>query len=71
MATQYAPELPTDRELLTAAEYRRLARNSKSTIARWRRDGIGPQPIKVGPRAIRYRASEVKEFLGLDAKGLA
>lgn len=52
-------------ELLTADEFQRKARISKSTAARWRRKGIGPTPIKTGPRAIRYRAREVDEFLGL------
>jgi predicted DNA-binding transcriptional regulator AlpA len=59
METQSAPDL------LTVAEFIRKARVSKSTAARWRRNGIGPHPIKTGPRAIRYRAREVDDFLGL------
>lgn len=63
METQTAPEL------LTAWEFQRKARISKSTAQRWRRQGIGPKPIKTGPRAIRYRASDVDEFLGLARTG--
>jgi len=59
-----APETP---ELLTAKEFGRRARVSKRTVIRWRNAGVGPTPIRIGPRAIRYRASEVAEFLGLRA----
>lgn len=52
-------------DLLTVAELMQKARVSKSTTVRWRRNGIGPKPIKVGPRAIRYSAREVDAFLGL------
>lgn len=58
-------------ELLTTKEFMRKARVSKSTAARWRRNGIGPKPIKTGPRAIRYRARDVDEFLGLGRHGEA
>jgi len=47
----------------TDVEWRQLARISKSTSLRWRQKGIGPRPIKVGPKAIRYPASEVNEYL--------
>jgi len=59
-----APEAP---ELLTAKEFGRRARVSKRTVIRWRNAGVGPRPIRIGPRAIRYRASDVDEFLGLRA----
>lgn len=51
--------------LLTTLEFMRKARISKSTALRWRRDGIGPTPIRLDSRMIRYRADEVDEFLGL------
>lgn len=54
-------------ELLTTEEFRRRARISKRTAIRWRLAGIGPKPVRIGPRAIRYRASDVDEFLGLRA----
>lgn len=57
-----APEAP---ELLTAKEFGRRARVSERTVIRWRNAGVGPRPIRIGPRAIRYRVSEVDEFLGL------
>jgi len=59
METQDAPLLLTTQELM------RKARISKSTALRWRRDGIGPKPIRLDSRMIRYRADEVDEFLGL------
>ena len=52
-------------ELLTAKEFGRRARVSKRTVIRWRNTGVGPRPVRIGPRAIRYRASDVDEFLGL------
>lgn len=56
------PEAP---ELLTAKEFGRRARVSGRTVIRWRNTGVGPKPVRIGPRVIRYRASEVDEFLGL------
>jgi predicted DNA-binding transcriptional regulator AlpA len=56
---------PKAPELLTAKEFGRRARVSKRTVIRWRNAGVGPRPIRIGPRAIRYRASDVDEFLGL------
>ncbi|RBY94944.1 hypothetical protein DQ244_01575 [Blastococcus sp. TBT05-19] len=36
---------------------------SLSTLKRWARLGIGPRPIKVGPRMVRYRRDEVDAWL--------
>jgi predicted DNA-binding transcriptional regulator AlpA len=58
-------------EMLTTEEFRRKARISKRTVIRWRNAGIGPKPIRIGPRAIRYRAQEVDEFLGLRSTHIA
>jgi predicted DNA-binding transcriptional regulator AlpA len=55
-------ELPAQ-PLIGRTEYARLVGISDSTTKRWARAGIGPQPIKVGPRTIRYRRDEVETFL--------
>ena len=37
---------------------------TRSTLYRWMRDGEGfPEPIQLGPRAVRWRESEVEAFL--------
>lgn len=32
------------------------------TLERWARAGIGPKPIKLGPRVIRYYRAEVEAW---------
>lgn len=34
----------------------------RTTWNRWRREGYVPQPVRVGPRAIRWLASEIEAF---------
>jgi predicted DNA-binding transcriptional regulator AlpA len=36
---------------------------SVDTLVRWARQGIGPKPIKVGPRRVGYSAAEVERWL--------
>ncbi|WP_369294095.1 helix-turn-helix transcriptional regulator [Micromonospora sicca] len=36
---------------------------SVRTLERWAQQGIGPRPVKAGPRFVRYRASEVEAWL--------
>lgn len=33
------------------------------TLERWEKQGIGPAPVRVGPRLVRYRAAEVEAWL--------
>lgn len=33
------------------------------TLERWEKAGIGPAPIRLGPRLVRYRAHEVEAWL--------
>lgn len=56
---------PLDRktEFATTGEVCDELRISKSTLARWVRDGGFPRPIRIGPRAIRFRVSAVREWL--------
>ena len=50
-------------ELLTTNEVSRRLKVSREKLRRWRREGDGPPFLKVGPRTVRYRASEVERFL--------
>jgi len=36
------------------------------TLERWAKRGIGPRPIRVGPRLVRYNPSEVDDWLSTD-----
>jgi predicted DNA-binding transcriptional regulator AlpA len=33
------------------------------TLVRWAQQGYGPAPVKIGPRAVRYRRRDVAAFL--------
>lgn len=50
-------------QLLTTQETAQLVRMSVETLKRWRRQGIGPRPTRVGPKAIRYDRAEVERWL--------
>jgi excisionase family DNA binding protein len=51
-------------QLLTGRELAERARVSERTVERWRHDGVGPQPIRLGHRTVRYRRSDVERFTG-------
>ena len=41
---------------------------SRSTWWQWVRDGKAPKPVRIGPRCVAWRASEIRVFLdGLKA----
>ena len=48
---------------MTRREFAALARISVRTAKRWGRLGVGPAIYRVGPRSVRYRASEVREWI--------
>lgn len=50
-------------EPLTRHEYAALARVHPDTVKRWARQGIGPQPHRIGPRLLRYDRAEVLAYL--------
>ena len=50
-------------QLLTRGEVEKLCKLSKSTLFRLMRAGQFPPPIAIGPRARRWRASELDEWL--------
>ena len=37
------------------------------TLTRWSTEGIGPQPLTLAPRVVRYRASDVQAFIEAQA----
>jgi prophage regulatory protein len=49
--------------LLTRREVERRCRIGRSTIYRLMRDGAFPEPIRIGPRAVRWRAVELDQWL--------
>lgn len=49
--------------LLTTKEVALFAGVSEYTMSRYRMDGIGPNYIKLGPKMIRYRRSDVEEWV--------
>jgi excisionase family DNA binding protein len=50
-------------ELLTEKELAGLLKVSARTLRAWRDAGEGPPALKIGRRAIRYRRSDVEEWL--------
>jgi len=50
-------------ELMTRDEFARVARVHRRTLDAWATKGIGPQPVRHGPRLIRYRRGEVEKWL--------
>lgn len=51
-----------EQDQLTKAEAAERLEVSPRTLERWARLGIGPQPIKRGPRLVRYDATQVERF---------
>lgn len=52
-------------DLVTSAELAERAKVSRSTVERWRYEGHGPAPVRLGKRTVRYVRSDVERFLGL------
>jgi predicted DNA-binding transcriptional regulator AlpA len=50
--------------LLTRSEAAEYLRKSEPTLERWAAQGVGPKPIKVGPRSIRYTLRSLREAAG-------
>jgi hypothetical protein len=47
--------------LYTRAEAAEYLRKSVPTLERWAQLGIGPKPLKVGPRGVRYTLRSLRE----------
>jgi predicted DNA-binding transcriptional regulator AlpA len=48
--------------LLTRPEAAQYLRKTVPTLERWSRDGVGPRPIKMGPRSVFYRLCDLRAF---------
>lgn len=51
------------RILLNRREVQQACKLSKSTLYRLMRTGHFPEPLKIGPKAIRWRADEIHEWV--------
>ena len=50
-------------KLLTRPEVESRCRIATSTLYRLMREADFPEPLKIGPRAVRWKASEIEAFL--------
>lgn len=55
-------EAESDR-LISTAELALLLHVEPRTLAAWRQRGIGPVPVRLTSRVVRYRASDVREYI--------
>ncbi len=60
-----------DEQLLLRSEVAGIYQLGVRTLERWARQGIGPAPVRIGPRAIRYRRSDIVRWLAEQARGAA
>lgn len=51
------------RILLNRREVQQACKLSKSTLYRLMRTGAFPEPLKIGPKAIRWRVDEIQEWV--------
>jgi Helix-turn-helix domain len=56
-------------QTLTEAEVSGIMKCTKAALRRWRREGRGPRFLRIG-RLIRYRVSDLEEFLDKHASEL-
>jgi hypothetical protein len=60
-----AADLLDDNDILyTRPEAAEYLRKGVPTLERWARLGIGPKPLKVGPRDVRYTLRSLREAAG-------
>jgi predicted DNA-binding transcriptional regulator AlpA len=60
---KHTVELKPLNRLISRTELCTLAGIALSTAEAWARNGIGPAPVKIGPRRVGYRMAEVDAFL--------
>lgn len=60
------PEQPDT--LMTRKEVAAVLHVAPRTLTRWSTEGIGPQPLTLAPRVVRYRASDVQAFIEAQAR---
>ena len=54
---------PTTDRLLRLSEVKSRCGLSRSSLYRMMRNGAFPEPLKVGVRAVRWRESEIEDWL--------
>jgi len=52
-----------DKKIIRRSKLAEIFGVSETTIWRWQRDGVIPQPIRLGPRMIGWLSSDISEFL--------
>jgi len=50
-------------ELITEPEAAKLLGVSLTSLRRWRNAGRGPMARRIGPRALRYRRTDIEDFV--------
>lgn len=55
--------MPEHTDFLTRKEFAGLLGFHVRTLEKWAAQGIGPEPVRHGPRQIRYRRDEVLAYL--------
>ena len=58
-----AADAPALEALLTTVEVAQMLRVDRSTLSRWRSQGLGPRVIWLGVGCPRYRRSDVQDWL--------
>ena len=53
---------PDDEFLSQADALKWLGGIDRSTLWRWRRDGVGPVPVRLGQQKIGYQLGELRRF---------
>lgn len=57
----YHPELPRT-GFVTRERAKQYFSISNSTLHQWQKDGYFPKSVKIGPRAVRFRAEDLRAF---------
>jgi len=58
-------------QTMTSDEVAARAKVTVRTLRNWAKAGIGPAPVKLGPRVVRYRKDEVDAWLAGADEGRA
>ncbi len=62
MHQKEAPRAEMD-SILRLHDVLQISGASRSSIYKWKNEGKFPQPVKLGPRAVGWRRSEVQQWL--------
>ena len=56
-------ETQSNTRLLTQKDVEEIVRLSKTSLYRYMRAGQFPEPLRIGPKAVRWRADEVQDWI--------